>query len=168
MSALVNSLTEAEQSLIRQTERDRMQMLDEDQLLDLHGRIRRARNKYVGQYRRGASARVAEIGGRGAARPKNRRNFDRAEVFEDALARVSRRLAAAARESAAALRAVRIAAARNTRSMPPAAPRSTGNAGRSNRGPQTIDRSPNSPALAKRRASTQAMGARRQATRDSR
>ena len=37
-------------------------------------------------YRRQASTRVEDLGGRGFARPKNRRNFDKAEIFEDALA----------------------------------------------------------------------------------
>jgi hypothetical protein len=173
MSALVNSLTVAEQSLIRETERDRMDPLDEDALLELHGRIRRARNKYVGQYRRTASARVGTVGGRGMARPKNRRNFDRAEVFEDALARVSRRLATVARQNAAELKAERIAAARSDRNSGPGSARTTttrpgSNAGPTRRRSQTIDRSPNSPALEKRRASTQAKGARRQAAKDSR
>ena len=59
-----------------------MDELDEDALLDLHGRVRRARTKYVKLYRRQASVRVGDTGGRGAARPMNRRNADKAEVFE--------------------------------------------------------------------------------------
>jgi hypothetical protein len=64
----------------------------------------------VTQYRRAASARVADVGGRGVARPKNRRAADKVEAFEKALARVSMALAAAARTSAAELRTQRVGA----------------------------------------------------------
>ena len=165
-TGLINSLTEAESALVRETQPDRIAGLDEDALVDLHERVRRARNKYVKLYRREASARVPELGGRGFARPKNRRNAGKAEVFEDALARVSRRLAAAARQSANTLRAERLAAAARTatprRRVP--APRGADNAGR-----QNVDRSPtSSPDLKKRHASTRATNARRQTRRDTR
>ncbi len=163
----MNSLTNAEQALIRETEPDRMEALDEDGLLDLHGRIRRARNKYVGQYRRQASSRVATIGGRGLARAKNRRNFDRAEVFEDGLSRVSRRLAMVARQSATELKAERIAAARSMRNAGPAAT-STTRTGATNATKSRNRRAPDSPVLRKRQASTLATGARRQAKKDNR
>ena len=119
MNALLNSLTESELMLIRETERDQMAGLDEDALVDLHTRIRRARNKYVKLYRREASSRVTEFSSRGVARPKNRRNAGKAELFEDALSRVSRELAAAARRSAAELRTDR---RRPRRAPRPAAP----------------------------------------------
>jgi hypothetical protein len=167
MNPLVNSLTNAEQALIRETEPDRMEALDEDGLLELHGRIRRARNKYVGQYRRQASARVSTIGGRGLARTKNRRNFDRAEVFEDSLSRVSRRLATVARQSAAELKAERIAAARSMRNAGPATAPKT-RTGATNATKSRNRRAPDSPALRKRQASTLATGARRQAKKDNR
>jgi hypothetical protein len=115
MDALVNSLTEAELLVIRETDREAMTGLDEDALLDLHQRIRRERNKYQGQYRRQARARVAEVGGRGAAHGRNQRARDKAELFEGALARVSTALAKAARASAAELRAERLVAAREAR-----------------------------------------------------
>jgi len=102
--SVLNSLSEDERVLVMQTERGRLVELDEDELVELHTRVRRARNKYVKIYRRQAGTRVTEQGGRGNARPKNRRNSDRAEVFEFALARVSRRLGAEARRSATALR----------------------------------------------------------------
>ncbi|MFC7482028.1 hypothetical protein ACFQX7_21070 [Luedemannella flava] len=86
MNALLSTLTEAELALVRESERDSIVDADEDTLVDLHTRVRRARNKYVGMYRRQASARVAEHGGRGKARPKNLRNAEKAEIFEDALA----------------------------------------------------------------------------------
>jgi hypothetical protein len=100
---LLNSLTDAERRLVAETERTALKSLDEDQLVELHQRIRRARTKYVKNYRRGASSAVAEFGGRGISYPK--------QIFELALARVSRELAAAANRTAAQLRAERIAAA---------------------------------------------------------
>ena len=87
---LLNSLTEAERLLVAETERDALKGLDEDELLDLHQRIRRARTKYVKNYRRAASAAVEARGGRGFSYPKNQRDRDKAELFELTLARVSR------------------------------------------------------------------------------
>jgi len=94
-----------------------------------------------------------------------------AEAFERALAQVSRRVAVLARESAAALRAERLAAAkagrqrdwpgsgemvpRQRRQGPDAAPEPTG------------ERALRNPASEKERAGTLAQGARRQARRDS-
>ncbi len=174
MNALLNSLTESELMLIRETERDQLAGLDEDALVDLHTRIRRARNKYVKLYRREASSRVTEFSSRGVARPKNQRNAGKAELFEDALSRVSRDLAAAARRSAAELRAERIDAARREPATGPSRPARTtrrptgGRAAPNTSRSRTTDRSPTSPALRKRQASTLAKGARRQAKRDSR
>ncbi|GAA4202721.1 hypothetical protein [Actinocatenispora rupis] len=162
--ALLNSLTEAESALLRETERDRIAGLDEDALIELHQRIRRARDKFVSQYRRTAAERVEKYAARGTARPKNRRNADKAELFEDALARVSRALAAAARRSATALRTERLAAARSVRHSGPAR---TAPAPRPSRArPQRTDRRPTQPVLRKQRASTRAKGARRQARKD--
>jgi hypothetical protein len=79
MKALLNTLTEAEPALVRECERDSIAAADEDTLVQLHGRVRRARNKYVGLYRKQATL----------ASPNT-------EIFEDALARVSRQLAIAA------------------------------------------------------------------------
>ena len=111
-------------------------------------------------------------GGRGKARPENQRAALKAEAFEESLSRVSRRVAALARQSAAELRAERIAAARaakqgqapGTRRAAPA----TGPKGATITGEPTGDRALRSPVMAKRRASTRASGARRQAKRDSR
>ncbi|WP_130507637.1 hypothetical protein [Krasilnikovia cinnamomea] len=172
MKALLNSLTEAELALVRETEREQIINADEDALVQLHERIRRARNKYVGLYRREASSRVAEFGGRGKARPKNTRNAEKAEVFEDALARVSRQLAAAARRSAQLLRTERLAAARQARNMaPPTAsrrPAATRPAGPAKRAATPKRASPAAgQAARKRQAASAASGARRQAQRDS-
>ena len=90
-ASLLAVLNDAERLLVAETERAELAALDEDAAISLETRIRRARNKYVGQYRRGASARVAEKGGRGMARPENKRAALKAEAFEEALSRVSRR-----------------------------------------------------------------------------
>jgi hypothetical protein len=164
MTALLSSLTEAELSLIRETEQARLAELDEDALVELHTRIRRARNKHVKVYRRRAAALVGESGGRGKAGPKNTRKRAKAEVFEEALATVSQYLAAAARVSAEVLRAERVAEDRHEQRVP-----SRSKSRRdSSLEPQRSDRRPDSPSLRKRHASTRATGARRQARRDSR
>lgn len=172
IASLLAVLNDAERLLVAETDRDNLTALDEDAAIELETRIRRARNKYVGQYRRGASARVAERGGRGIARPENTQARTKAEAFEEALSRVSRRVAVLARQSAAQLRAERLAAAR-------AAKQGRGPAGQGP--PPTPDgaaaatgataaaaRALRSPRTEKQRASTLAAGARRQAKRDSR
>ncbi|HST65796.1 MAG TPA: hypothetical protein VLM05_11465 [Mycobacteriales bacterium] len=166
MDAVTQALGEAELAVIRRTGAEALAGLTEDELIDLHARVRRARNKYTGQYRRQAGARVAEAGARGAARPRNRRAADRAEVFEAALARVSAALARAARRSAAELRSDRLAAARAARGGPgPEVEADTGDprpSGAAARPPVK------STGRQKRDASSVAAGARRQARRDSR
>ena len=151
-----------------------MDALDEDEVLGLHARVRSARNKYTGQYRRAASARVAEKGGRGKARPANKQAALKAEAFEQALSPVSRRLAALSRTRAAELRSERIATARDARAgAGPAAgsdartPAGAGAARTVTDRPRG-DRSLKSPSSEKRRATAQAAGARKQAKRDSR
>ncbi|HEY3952580.1 MAG TPA: hypothetical protein VGM53_04335 [Streptosporangiaceae bacterium] len=170
--SLLAALNDAERLLVHQTERAELAALDEDAAIEFEGRIRRARNKYVGQYRRAASAAVPEHGGRGKARPENTRASLKAEAFEEALARVSRRVAVLARQSAAALRAERLAAARAARqTQAPRARRGAAATGRKTpavTGPPAGDPTLRSPAMAKRRASTRAAGARRQARKDSR
>jgi len=170
-SSLLAVLNDAERLLVAQTEPAELAALDEDAAIEFEGRIRRVRNKYVGQYRRGASARVAEEGGRGKARPENKRALMKAEAFEEALARVSRRVAVLARQSAAKLRAERLAAARAAKQGrgPDAAAAAPGKT-RTVRPATTEpgDRAPRSPATEMRRATTRAAGARQQAKRDSR
>jgi hypothetical protein len=166
MDAVTQALGESERAVVRQTAPEALAGLTEDELIDLHARVRRARNKYAGQYRRQAGARVAEAGGRGAARPRNRRAADRAEVFEGALARVSTALGRAARRRAAELRSERLAAARAAKAGPgPAADAGTGDP----RAPGAAARPPvTSASRQKRDASSAAAGARRQARRDAR
>jgi hypothetical protein len=164
VSAMGQPLAESERVVLLETEKPGLLSLEEDDLIALHSRVRRARTKHVKLYRRQASTRVAGAGGRGAARPANLRNLQKAELFEDALARVSRQLAVVARRSAAELKAERLAAARAMRgpgpvkSPPPQA--------------QPVRRAPRakapSAASVKQRAGAQAVGARKQARRDSR
>jgi hypothetical protein len=176
-ASLLAVLNDAERLLVAQTERAELAALDEDAAIDLEARIRRARNKYVGQYRRAASARVVEHSGRGTARPENKRAAMKAEAFEEALSRVSRRVATLARQAAAALRAERLAAARAARhghapgtrpAQPGSAEPADGRKGPSVTGEPTGDRALRSPRTEKQRAGTLAAGARRQAKRDSR
>jgi len=164
MHELIGILRDDERDLIRETEPDRMQELDEDALIALHSRVRRARKKYQSNYRRQAAAGVAEHGGRGKSRPKNTKAAQKAEIFEDALARVSGLLETLARQAAEELKVQRLAAARANRSTGPdsGSPSSTPlDTGIAREHQQTSGG-------AKRDASSQAAGARRQATRDGR
>src|SRR5215469_5605075 len=113
--SLRSVLTESERLLIDETESDALTMLDEDGAIELETRIRRARNKYVGQYRRSASAAVAEHGGRGRARPENTRALTKAEAFERSLSQVSHRVSMLANKSAAELRRKRLATAKTAK-----------------------------------------------------
>ena len=167
MHALANSLGKAEKDLLREAETKRMARLDEDELIDLHKRIRRARNKYAGIYRRQGSAKVSKKGGRGLAKEKNSRNAGRAEVFEDALARVSARLAEVAAQSAEQLKADRLKAA-NPPGTWPGAQDAAQSGDDQQADAQVTDRTPKGPGREKRNASSRAQGARRQAKRDSR
>jgi len=161
-------LTDAERLLVLETTPQAMADLDEDDVAALHDRIRRARNKYTGQYRRGGAQRVTKAGGRGKAFGKNQRARDKAEVFEDALARVSRRLSVLAKQSAAELKAERLEAAAAAKAgqkpsagQPAAAtPKATGPKKRG-------DAAVRSTRTERRRADTRAQGSRRQAKRDS-
>ncbi len=175
-ASLLAALNESEKLLAAQTDPAALAALDEEAAIELEARIRRARDKYVSQCRRPASTRAAEHSGRGAARPENARAAAKAEAFEPALSRVSRRVAALARQSAAELRAERLADARAARQV--GWPGAGETVPRQRRRPPppassappepTWDRALRSPASEKRRASTLAAGARAQAKRDSR
>src|SRR5262245_801745 len=117
--AVLNSMTSTEQRLVAETSREAMADLDEEELLALHQRIRRARSKYVTQYRRNAAGAVMKRGGRGFSYPKNQRDRDKAEVFESALSQVSKKLAAESARGAAELKETRLAAAKAVRSAGP-------------------------------------------------
>jgi hypothetical protein len=171
-ASLIAVISDAERLLVAETEAAELATLDEDAAIELEARIRRARNKYVSQYRRGASSRVAEQGGRGKARPENKRAALKAEAFEEALSRASRRVAVLARQSAAKLRAERLEAAKAGRQGQ--GPRAQGAAPEASRQEPTGTAEPTggrglrTPDSEKRRAGTRALGARRQAKRDSR
>jgi len=164
-------LNESEKLLIAETGRDELAALDEDAAIDLETRIRRARNKYVSMYRRGASAKVAEHGGRGRARPENALARQKTEAFERALSQVSRRVAVLARQSAAQLRAERLALARAAKQEDwPGAGEMVPRQRRTGPGAPdspTGERALRNPASERERADTLATGARRQAKRDS-
>jgi hypothetical protein len=97
----------------------------------------------------------------------------KAEAFEEALSRVSRRVAVLARQSAGLLRTERIELARAARQGsgparpgPASVPAQRNSSGVT--GEPLGDRALRSPATEKRRGGTLALGARRQAKRDSR
>ena len=173
--AMLAALNDSERLLVAETEPRELNDLNEDEVVELHTRIRRARNKYVGQYRRGATARVGTSGGRGKARPKNTRAALKAEVFEQALSNVSRRLGVLARQSATALKNERLEDARAAKRGQQATSKRSSTAKpspsrnrRSVTSRPTGDRALRSPAREKNRGGTRAVGDRRQAKRDSR
>lgn len=169
-ASLLAALNDSERQFVAATDPASLAELDEDEAIELEQRVRRARDKYVSQYRRSASTRVAEHGGRGRARAENARAVAKAEAFERALAQVSRRVAVLAAQSAAALRAERLAAARAAKDgdwpgageMVPKQPRR----GRSLTAEPKGDRALRSPVSEKRRAGTMSAGAVNQASRD--
>lgn len=168
--AHLDTLTAAEKKLVLGTTTPRLAELDEDALLDLLARVRRLRDKYVMLYRRQGSATVKKAKARAATTDANTGTAIKAEVFEDALGRISRRLASAARQEAARLRSERLAAARAVRTTgkaaQPKAPSSVAAGGSAAR--TTTTRAKRPPIQTKIVASTKAGGKRSQAKRDSR
>ncbi|MCX5045219.1 hypothetical protein OG921_18800 [Aldersonia sp. NBC_00410] len=158
-------LTEAEYVLIRETKRRKLTGLDEDDLIDLHTRVRRARNKYVKLYRRKGAAKVDAKKARGQAKSANRRNAEKAEVFEEALSRVSLRLATLAAHSALELKEERLAAA-HKEGTSFASTRGDGKV--TSAGRARADTTRDSAGRKKYEASRIAAGARRQAKKDGR
>ncbi len=161
--AVLNSMTDAERRLVAETEPAALATLDEDELLELHARVRRARGKYVKNYRRSAGTRVGARSSRGTAYAENQRQRDKAEVFELSLARVSRVVGKVAAQAAAELKAERLAAARGD--TPPAPRRSSAGATAT---PSTRRAATKTTGGVKKDASSRAQGARRQAKRDAR
>lgn len=104
MGKKLRVLKRPERALLQEIEPGRLAKLDEDALLALHKRVRRARKKYVTRYRRAAAEKVGKAGGRGVARGKSVTARHRASVFEDALSRVSAELARSAHVQAESLR----------------------------------------------------------------
>jgi hypothetical protein len=107
--------TEKEQTLLVSTEPKRLEKLSEDELADMVTLVRRARNKYRDLDVRQSRAAVKQAGRRSVSATSNSRTLRKAEIFEDALSRVSRHLSRAARVRANELKDARIAAARGER-----------------------------------------------------
>jgi hypothetical protein len=155
--------SDKEQTLLVATEPKRLKEMSEDELDELLTLVRRARTKYTKLYRRQSSTSVQAAGKRSASGSSNQRTLRKAEIFEDALARVARALSAAARAQRDELKAERIAAARGESGSPS---RTSGRPGTTSGSAQTGKRGGH---VTKRRAaSTTATGARNQARRDSR
>ncbi len=161
--ASVASLNKKQRALVAESAPARLRELDEDQLVELHKRVRRARDKHVKNYRRETAKRIEDVGARGTVSVPPRRSRSKAEIFEEALARVSTSLAAAARRSAATLRAERLAAA-----TAPTSPRPAAAPAGADTLPTATRAAPRRPIERKQTASTRAAGARRQAARDAR
>ena len=167
-SEIPRFLTKNQADLVRETEPHRMEALDEDTLLDLHTRVRRARSKYVKLYRQTGAQRVGMKGARGHARPGNAANGAKAEVFELALARVSARLEVVARAAAEELKNERLAAAAAVRSSTgPGTTKGAGGADGSAKA-STRRRATKTTGGLKRDASTKSKGKSRQAKKDAR
>ena len=169
---LLKSLSESDLRLVHASAAEELRALDEDELLELHARVRRARNKHVGIYRRAGAEKVSAKAARGKAHGANDRNRARAEVLEQTLARVSKQLSVAARQSARELKEERLAAARgeapasgSTGRKTPAKPKSTP---APKKAAVAKKKAAKTPDRKKREAGTRATGARRQAKRDGR
>jgi hypothetical protein len=163
--------SDKEQTLLVATEPARLAAMSEDELDDLLTLVRRARNKYSKLYRRQSSASVNAAGKRSASATSNQRTMRKAEIFEDALARVATKLGAAARASRDELKRERIEAARSAKGAP-GSQRGTAGGGKAS-GERSAARRTSGGRTGghvtdRRAASTRASGARNQARRDSR
>lgn len=160
--------SKSEQSLLVGTETKRLADLSEQELDELFTRVRRARTKYLKLHRRQSADLVAQSSSRAGTSSSNERTLRKAEIFEDALARVARALASAARATAKQLKDERLAAATAAKGAPT---RNGGKAGDTSREPDTSDHTEPARGRASsksRQASRQASGARKQARRDRR
>lgn len=167
--ATFSVLSERDKQLVLETEPAKLKQLDEDELLALHSRVRRARTKHTKLYRQGASARVKATKARAGASKAQARDRARAEVLEEALARVSRRLAAVAHATAEELKASRLAAARGAKAPTKKGKRpSAAKAKAKPTGTAKAKRAAKTPASKKARAGAKASGKRAQAKRDKR
>lgn len=156
-----------EQTLLVATESARLADLSEDDLDELLTLVRRARNKYTKLYRRQSADLVAASSSRRGTSTSNQRTKRKAEIFEDALARVARSLAAAASATAKQLKRERLDAARAAKGTPTVA--QEGVPGSAAPNPAGVPRKAKGPNTSRaQRASTTAKGARSQAKRDGR
>ena len=158
-----------EQTILVATEPARLAELDEDELDQLHSLVRRARNKYTKLYRRQGAVQVEAAGKRSATGSSNQRTIRKAEIFEDALARVSRSLSVAARRSADELKRERIALAKASKGVPGLNSRrstKTAGSGKPAGTPRTTRTGSKGTVTERRAASTTSANARSQAKRD--
>lgn len=166
MTKTLNSLSEDEYVLVRSTKKAQIVDLDEEALIRLHTRVRRARNKFVKVYRRAGAEKVEAKGARGTGKSANIRNAAKAEIFEGALSRVSRQLATASKQNARKLKDERLALAR--KDAPSFSDIDTGSGKVDSPGKTRVDTTRESPGRKKYEASSIAAGARRQAKKDKR
>jgi hypothetical protein len=159
-------LTAKEQELLADTTAERLRGLDEDALIELHVRVRRARDKFVQLHRREVGQQVEIAGARGLASTPPRRSASKAEIFEQALARVSASLGRAARAHAAALRAERLDASRRAKRSTPHAAATISASPTATPGRQAARARTKAPVERKRVAAERASGQRRQAASD--
>ncbi len=158
-----------EQTLLVATERARLKEMGEDDLDELLTLVRRARNKYTKLYRRQSADLVAAKSSRAGTSTSNQRTKRKAEIFEDALARVATALGAAARATSNELKQERLAAASAAKGTPAVARGHSSKPGITGDQPATSRGGNKGGAASKsRRASSNAQGSRRQAKRDSR
>ena len=161
-------LTQAETALVDSTSPQRLRNLSLDEVGSLYDRVRKERDKYRTLHRRQASAQVTKDHSRGTAAAKNQGTSAKYEIFEEALARVSRREAALAQDSAEELRAQRLEAARAAKRGGSSAPRPTTSRNKpqsSGRGPIVRTKGPSGKVTSSVARSKQARG---QAKRDGR
>jgi hypothetical protein len=163
-ATLRSMLNETERALLRAAEPKQIKKLDEDELGELHNRIRRARNKYSKLYRRRAKEQVGSDRARGRASASHAKAARKAEGFEDALARVSTQLAKLAEAAAEELKAERLAAARRT----PVRGSGSTSSKKTKGSPAQTSKKARTPASEKRRASTKSSNKRKQVARDRR
>ncbi|MBI1352552.1 MAG: hypothetical protein GC156_15735 [Actinomycetales bacterium] len=165
---LLAALNSTERLLIDETEPASLALLDEDETAALHARVLRARNKAQGVYRRGASGKVSAKGGRGKAFGENSHARLKVEAFEEALGRVSARLATLARQSARELKEARLAAAAEAKAGGGAQTRAGRSRSAAPAAKGTAKRPLRTPASQKKRAGNQSANARWQGKRDAR
>ena len=107
-----------EQAPLFATESPRLEKLNEDELVELLGRVRRGRNKYSDLHQRQGATAVPASNERFAATTSNERTLRKAEIFDDAVSRVARYVSRAARANATAVKDQRLADARKAAPKP--------------------------------------------------
>lgn len=107
----ISLFTSAEQTLLVETEPDRLAELNEDDLVALLSRVRRGRNKYSDLHRRQGASAVRSSGKRYAATTSNERTLRKAEIFDDAVSRVARYVSRTARANSNDVKEARLAQA---------------------------------------------------------